>query len=244
MSIRQLRIERMGRVAYLPMLALQEARHQEVYAGFGPETLFLLEHYPVITLGKNAKRENVLYSEVELKQKEVELIATGRGGDVTYHGPGQIVGYFILTLGQGEQDIKGYVNRIEEILLRTLADFNIKAARTEGKRGVWVQNKKIGAIGVRVSRWVTMHGFALNITTDLKAFDLIVPCGLHDCGVTSFAQLGCMASIHKVEDRLIVNSGAVLGRNPYEASASALPQFYSSNQKIIVNNFINGTYHE
>lgn len=223
MLLKQLRVERMGCVAYAPMLALQEARHAEVAAGSGVETLFLLEHEPVVTLGKNADTEHVLLTPHELAQRGVDLVATGRGGDVTYHGPGQIVGYPILALGPGEQDIKGYVGRLEEVLIRTAADFGITAGRSEGQRGVWVGRDKIGAIGVRVARWTTLHGFALNVATDLSAFDVIVPCGLHDRGVTSFARLGHPVSLREVEDRLIVHAGEVLGRAPYEALASPLP---------------------
>ena len=223
--MKTLQVERMGRVAYGPMLALQEARHAAVADGAGPDTLFLLEHEPVVTLGKNAGAGNVLVSKVALAARGIELFATGRGGDVTYHGPGQIVGYPILRLGEGEQDIKGYVWKLEEILIRTVADFGVTAARVEGLRGIWVGNDKIGAIGVRIARWTTLHGFALNVTTDLDGFRLIVPCGIHDRGVTSLARLcSPVPGLRAVEDRIIVHASAVLGRATREAPASPLPQ--------------------
>ena len=208
----RLRVECMGRIAYGPMLALQEARHAAVADGSGPETLVLLEHEPVVTLGKNAGAEHVLASRAQLAARGIELFATSRGGDVTYHGPGQLVGYPILALGPGEQDIKRYVWRLEEILIRTVADFGVRAARVEGLRGLWVGNAKIGAIGVRIARWTTLHGFALNVSVSLDGFALIVPCGLHGKGVTSLArELGSAPELTAVADRVVVHAGAVLG---------------------------------
>lgn len=222
--MKQLYVERMGRVAYGPMLALQEARHAAVADGAGPETLFLLEHEPVVTLGKNAGADHVLVSAAALAARGVELVATGRGGDVTYHGPGQIVGYPILALGEGEQDIKGYVYKLEELLIRTVADFGVTASRVEGLRGIWVGNDKIGAIGVRIARWTTLHGFALNVATDLDGFALIVPCGIRDRGVTSLTRLcSPVPTLREVEDRIIVHASAVLGRATHEATPSPLP---------------------
>lgn len=222
--MKQLYVERMGRVAYGPMLALQEARHAAVADGAGPETLFLLEHEPVVTLGKNAGADHVLVSAAALAARGVELVATGRGGDVTYHGPGQIVGYPILALGEGEQDIKGYVYKLEELLIRTVADFGVTASRVEGLRGIWVGNDKIGAIGVRIARWTTLHGFALNVATDLDGFALIVPCGIRGRGVTSLTRLcSPVPSLREVEDRIIVHASAVLGRATHEATPSPLP---------------------
>jgi lipoate-protein ligase B len=222
--LKNLRVERMGRAPYGPMLALQEARHQAVADGVGPETLFLLEHEPVVTLGKNAGAEHVLVPQAALAARGIELFTTGRGGDVTYHGPGQIVGYPILSLGEGEQDIKGYVWKLEELLIRTVADFGVTAARVEGLRGIWVGNDKIGAIGVRIARWTTLHGFALNVTTDLDGFALIVPCGIRGRGVTSLARLcSPVPSLREVENRIIVHASAVLGRETREVAPSPLP---------------------
>lgn len=222
--MKSLQVERMGRVPYGPMLALQEERHRAVADGVGPETLFLLEHEPVVTLGKNAAGAHVLHPEPELARRGVELFATGRGGDVTYHGPGQIVGYPILALGEGEQDIKGYVYKLEEVLIRTVSDFGVSATRVDGLRGIWVGNDKIGAIGVRIARWTTLHGFALNVMTDLSGFALIVPCGLVGRGVTSLAQLrGSQApSLREVEDRIILHAGTIFGRSTSEAPPTPL----------------------
>ncbi len=222
--VKQLRVERMGRIAYGPMLALQEERHAAVADGPGPETLFLLEHEPVVTLGRNSGAEHVLVAPAELRRQGIELYETGRGGDVTYHGPGQIVGYPILALGEGEQDVKAYVWKLEELVIRTVADFGVKAGRVEGLRGIWVGNDKIGAIGVRIARWATMHGVALNVASALDGFRLIVPCGLHGRGVTSIAQVtGRAPSLREVEDRIIVHAGDVLGREVALAPPSRVP---------------------
>lgn len=222
--MKSLRIERMGRVPYGPMQTLQEQRHAAVADGQGEDTLFLLEHEPVITLGKNAGTEHVLVGRDELAARGVELYAVSRGGDVTYHGPGQLVGYPIVALGEGEQDIKGFVWKLEELVIRALADFDVRAGRVEGLRGIWVGNDKVAAVGVRIARWATMHGFALNVAERLDGFSLIVPCGLHGRGVTSIAKLtGRTPSLREVEDRIIVHAGEVLGREVHEVSPSKLP---------------------
>lgn len=196
-------VERCGQVSYEPMLALQEARHKAVSEG-APETLFLLEHDKVITLGKNGRDENLLFSKDDLAARGVELLRSSRGGDITYHGPGQLVVYPILRLQPHEQDLRKYVTKLEQIMIRTAADFGVKAGPVEGLRGIWVGNEKLGAIGVRMSRWVTMHGFALNISTDLSDFELIIPCGLKDRGVTSLQKLlSHPPSIQEVETRVI-----------------------------------------
>jgi lipoyl(octanoyl) transferase len=222
--VKSLRIERMGRVPYGPMLALQEGRHAAVADGQADDTLFLLEHEPVITLGKNAGAEHVLVSRDDLAARGVELFAASRGGDVTYHGPGQLVGYPVMALGAGEQDIKGFVWKLEELVIRVLSDFGVRAGRVEGLRGIWVGNDKVGAIGVRVARWTTMHGFALNVAAGLDGFHLIVPCGLHGRGVSSIARLtGRAPSLREVEDRIVAHAGAVLGRELEEAPPSPLP---------------------
>lgn len=221
---RLLRLERMGRIGYAPMLALQERRHDEVAEARADDTLFLLEHEAVITLGKNSGDGHVLASRELLAAAGVELFATSRGGDVTYHGPGQIVGYPILQLQEGERDIKHYVHRLEEILIRACADYDIRAERVEGLRGVWVGREKIGAIGVRIARWATLHGFALNVSPDLDAFRLIVPCGLRDKGVTSMAKLlGAAPPLTEVEERLAHHAGEVLDRRLLEVTPVLQP---------------------
>ncbi|MEK7703782.1 MAG: lipoyl(octanoyl) transferase LipB [Myxococcota bacterium] len=208
-----LRIEVMGRVPYRPMLALQEQRHAEVKAGVAEDTLFLLEHEPVLTTGKNRGAEHVLASMLTLAARGIEVVETSRGGDVTYHGPGQLVGYPIVKLRPGEQDIRRYVERLEEILIRTAADFGVLATRVEGLRGIWVGDSKLAAVGVRIAEWTTLHGFALNVEPQPDGFALIVPCGLHGRGVTSLAQLlGTAPCMEEVRTRVAHHAGAVLRR--------------------------------
>ena len=149
------------------------------------DQLLLLEHPPVITLGRSGDRGNLLASSQALEANGVRFYETTRGGDITYHGPGQIVGYPIVHLGEGHRDIRKYVTRLEEVLIRTVAEYGITAARLEGKRGIWVGSNKIAAIGVRIARWVTSHGWALNVSTNLDHFRLITPCGIRGMGVTS-----------------------------------------------------------
>jgi lipoyl(octanoyl) transferase len=149
------------------------------------DQLLLLEHPPVITLGRGGKLDNLLATPELLERSGVRFFETTRGGDITYHGPGQVVGYPILHLGEGNRDVRKYVSNLEEVLIRTVAHYGITAARVEGKRGIWVGNDKIAAIGVRIARWVTSHGWALNVSTNLDHFRLITPCGLHGTGVTS-----------------------------------------------------------
>jgi lipoyl(octanoyl) transferase len=158
-------------------------------AGRIPDTLLLLEHDPVFTLGRNARKENVLFPDEALRDKGFGVFETGRGGDVTYHGPGQLVGYPILELPLGRRDVHRYVRDLEEVMIRTCADYGIVAGRVGGRTGAWVGHEKVGAVGVRIARWVTSHGFALNVSLDLAPFDLIVPCGIRDGGVTSLARL-------------------------------------------------------
>ncbi len=153
------------------------------------DTLLLLEHDPVITMGRNARAENLLLSESLLHRRGVELFEAGRGGDVTYHGPGQVVGYPIVLLPVGRRDVHRYVRDLEEVMIRVCGEYGFVGRRIAGKTGVFVGEDKIGAIGVRISRWVTSHGFAFNVNTDLSGFDLIVPCGLRDQGVTSLLKL-------------------------------------------------------
>lgn len=153
------------------------------------DALFLLEHEPVVTLGRRADQSNIVVPRDALAARGIEVHETGRGGDVTYHGPGQIVGYPVIELGEGRRDVRRYVHDLEDVMIRVCAAHGIEAGRVDGMIGTWVDGKrKIGAIGVRLSRWVTSHGFALNVTTDLDGFQLIVPCGLRDKGVTSIAR--------------------------------------------------------
>ena len=182
--------------------ALVEQRKAEAIC----DQLLLVEHPPVLTLGVRGDggRSHILVDADALAAQGIGVFETGRGGDITYHGPGQIVGYPIINLKPGRCDVHRYVRDLEEVLIRAAADFGIVAGRVAGLTGVWVGDEKLAAIGVRISRWVTSHGFALNHTTDLSHFGLIVPCGIADRGVTSLAKLGCRASRAEIEDRLVV----------------------------------------
>jgi lipoyl(octanoyl) transferase len=179
----------LGRVSYDEGLRLQEQVVGERASGDGPDRLFLLEHPHVYTLGRGANAANVLASESELAEAGASLYRTGRGGDVTYHGPGQLVGYPVISLKPDRCDVHRYVRDLEEVLIRTVWEYGILATRIAGLTGIWVGHKKLAAIGVRISRWVTSHGFALNVATDLSYFGRIVPCGITDRGVTSLERL-------------------------------------------------------
>jgi lipoyl(octanoyl) transferase len=185
---RTLDVRRLGRVGYSESLALQAQLVEDRKAGRIGDTLLLLEHDPVFTLGRNARSENVLVPQDLLRARGFEVFDVGRGGDVTYHGPGQVVGYPILDLAPDRCDVHRYVRDLEEVLIRTCADHGVEAGRIRGLTGAWVGDRKVGAIGVRLSRWVTSHGFALNVSTDLAPFGLIVPCGIANRGVTTLEQ--------------------------------------------------------
>ena len=182
-------VRHLGRVPYAEGLQIQEQLVAERQAGRIVDVLLLLEHDPVFTMGRNAQAENVLLSKDALEAKGFQLFETGRGGDVTYHGPGQVIGYPILELPPDRRDVHRYVRDLEEVMIRACADYGVAATRIGGKTGVWVGTEKVGAIGVRIARWVTSHGFALNVANDLEPFALIVPCGIRDHGVTSLARL-------------------------------------------------------
>lgn len=183
----------LGLVGYAESWALQKRVVAARKAGSIEDVLILCEHPHVITLGRNGKREHLLASEQVLRQKGVEFFETSRGGDITYHGPGQIVGYPILDLGAIRRDVVWYVRMLEEAMIRATAEFAITAERVPAKTGIWVRRgnseEKLAAIGVHLSRWVTSHGFAYNVSTDLRFFDLIVPCGIADCKTTSLEKL-------------------------------------------------------
>jgi lipoyl(octanoyl) transferase len=182
-------VEQLGVVDYAEALDLQKEKVAQRQVGAIPDTLLLLEHPHVYTLGRNARRENLLVSVEWLASRGAQVFETDRGGDVTYHGPGQLVGYPILDLTQHRRDISWYMRSLEQILIYTARDFGIETGRSPDAPGVWVGNDKLAAMGVHLARWVTSHGFALNVNTDLRYFEWIVPCGLHDKGVTSLAKL-------------------------------------------------------
>lgn len=191
-----------GLIPYGDAFEMQRARRDAVERGEAPDTVFLLEHAPVITLGRKADAAHVLASPEELEDLGIALCPSDRGGDVTYHGPGQIVAYPILDLRRRRCSVQGYLRSLEEALLRLLAGYDIPAERMEGHTGVWVGEEKIAAVGVGIRQWVTFHGLALNVAPDWGHWSLIVPCGIRDRGLTSMERLlGHVPPMAEVMDR-------------------------------------------
>jgi lipoyl(octanoyl) transferase len=187
-------------------------------AGAVPDVLLFSEHPHVITLGRNGKREHLLAGNRLLAQMNVEFHPTDRGGDITYHGPGQVVGYPILDLTGHRRDVRWYVEQLEETMIRASADYGVPAKRVEGRHGIWVDTptgeEKLGALGVHLSRWVTSHGFAYNVSTDLRFFDLIVPCGISGRGATSLERLlGRAVDPAQARERLTSHFGEIFQRD-------------------------------
>ncbi|MGE3274484.1 MAG: lipoyl(octanoyl) transferase LipB [Vicinamibacterales bacterium] len=228
--MRPLDVRRLGLVPYGDALELQRALSDDRKAGRIPDTLLLLQHPHVLTLGVKGDggRSHVLATPKRLAELGVELFETGRGGDVTYHGPGQIVGYPVIDLNPDRRDVHKYVRDIEEVMIRVCAEFGVSAGRMPGMTGTWVPETpagpaKIGAIGVRISRWVTSHGFAFNVTTDLDYFKLIVPCGIAEHGVTSLAALtGQRPDLGAVEDLFVRHFADVFARDAVGAVSGAI----------------------
>lgn len=206
------------RVTYENGMAMQERlvalRQKERI----PDQFLLLEHPPVITLGRGGDQANLLGSPEELRAAGVRFYETTRGGDITYHGPGQLVGYPILHMGEGSRDVRKYVTKLEEVLIRALGSFGITGHRADGQRGVWVGERKIAAIGVRIARWVTSHGFALNVHPDLDHFRLITPCGIRGAGVTSMEQLLGPITISQLTPVLLTQFAEVFDRELHMAT--------------------------
>ena len=196
-------VRRLGLVPYEQAWALQRQLAEARRGGFAPDTLILLEHPHVYTIGRSGTRDHVYLSDRELIERGITCLAVDRGGDVTYHGPGQLVGYPIFDLGPAP-DVGRYLRNLEGSLIDVLADFGVSAGRLQGYTGVWIGDQKIAAIGVKVSQGITTHGFALNVSTDLSLFDHILPCGIPDKGVTSMAvQLGRAPAMGEVEEAVI-----------------------------------------
>ncbi len=236
----------LGLIGYEEAFALQKRIVAARKADAIGDVLLLCEHPHVITLGRSGKRENLLASERVLAQKGVEFHATNRGGDITYHGPGQIVGYPVIQLAAIRRDVVWYVRMLEEVMIRTCGDFGIVARREEGKTGAWIDPQKkdlpqraqssqslgsspgaaaekIGAIGVHISRWVTSHGFAFNVATDLRYFELIVPCGIAERKATSLEKvLGRAVKRNEAATKIVEHFGEVFGREPQQTTREEL----------------------
>ena len=224
---RPIEVRRLGVVPYADALKLQKHLVELRKANEIPDQLLLLEHPPVITLGVKTRndRSHVVATPETLKAEGVEVFESGRGGDVTYHGPGQLVGYPILDLRPDRCDVHQYVRDLEETLIRVAGEFGVTAERLPGLTGVWVGNEKLAAIGVRIARWITSHGFALNVSTNLAHFDLIVPCGIANKGVTSLGRLARRSvRMDEVADITAQAFVDVFGRSPVRPAISPLLQ--------------------
>ncbi len=204
----------LGLVHYKEAWDLQKDLHARRVSGEIPDTLLLLEHFPVITQGKSGRAENLLISENLLKARGIEFYKIERGGDVTFHGPGQLVGYPIFFLKERLAGLRSFVERIEMALIGALDDFGIKAGLKPKNIGVWINDKKIASIGIAVKRWVTFHGFALNVNNDLEYFKLIIPCGLKGVEMTSMAQiLNRILPMEEIKERVRKNFEKVFNRS-------------------------------
>ena len=213
--MRTIEVRRLGRLPYAEASELQRALVEERRADRVPDLLLLLEHPHVITLGVkvDASRTHLTATPEQLSSRQVDVHESGRGGDITYHGPGQIVGYPILDLRPDRCDVHRYVRDLEEVMIRAAGDFGLQAARIQGLTGAWLGADKVGAIGVRISRWITSHVFAFNVSTDLEYFKLIVPCGIPDGGVTSLSRaLGRDVAMVEAETSLVRHFGEVFDR--------------------------------
>jgi lipoyl(octanoyl) transferase len=215
MNVRKLLVQRLGLVDYQSGLTIQKETELAVKTGTQPDTLLLLEHPHTLTIGRRGDSSSILLNEDELSSRNVTLFETNRGGKVTYHGLGQVVGYPIINLSPQREDVHRYVRDLEEVLIRTLADFGIDAFRIEGLTGVHTQRGKVAAIGVHIARWITTHGFALNVNTDLSYFDLIIACEGEP--VTSMEELlGRETDLSAVEDRIVVHFADVFAMEDVE----------------------------
>jgi len=212
--LRIMRLE--GFRPYAATWDLQREIHAERVGDSCTDTLVLLEHEPVVTIGRNAGVGGLLVPEALLRARGIDLVRTDRGGDITYHGPGQLIGYPIVDLKGLHNDVHRFLREIEEGLIRAIARWGIRAGRNPGKTGVWVGDQKIASIGLRASHWVTMHGFALNVTTDLSPFDLIVPCGITGCRMTSMERLlgGAKPAVREVGAAVADELSRLWGRTP------------------------------
>ncbi len=229
----------LGLTPYRAAWELQKRVAAARKAGAVPDVLLLCEHPHVVTLGRNGKPEHLRASPHLLRQMNVEFVSTDRGGDITYHGPGQLVGYPILNLAAIRRDVVWYVRQLEEAMIRATAAFGIAATRLPGKTGVWVQGaggeeEKLAAIGVHISRWVTSHGFAYNVAADLRYFDLIVPCGIPDKRPTSLERLlGRPVRLAEVAPRVVAALGEVFGREMRWATRDELEEQLRAHESLV-----------
>ena len=232
----------LGLLPYAPACELQRQLVEARKANAIPDVLLFCEHPHVITLGRNGKREHLRASDRLLEQMRVEFHATDRGGDITYHGPGQIVGYPVLDLADHRRDIRWYVEQLEETMIRATADYEIRARRVPGKHGIWVRSpngpvtaeEKLAALGVHLSRWVTSHGFAYNVSTDLRYFDLIVPCGIQDARSTSLERiLGRAVETTEAKGRLSAHFADVFGYSLKSVSCEELDATLGSRRRVV-----------
>ena len=217
--LRSCAVRRLGRIGFAEAFELQQDLVERRKRGEIPDQLLILEHPHVVTMGRNGHDQNLLAAPELLERAGIAFHRTDRGGDVTYHGPGQIVGYPIFDLREWKRDVVAYVRGIERVLIEALAEFGIEACRIEGATGVWTPQGKVAAIGVHISRWVASHGFALNVETDLNYFRYIVPCGLTK-PVTSVRDLGCRASRDEVAAALERSFGLVFEREMENAQVA------------------------
>ena len=226
----------LGVIPYLAAWELQQRLVEARKTNAIPDVLLLCEHPHVITLGRNGKREHLRAGDRLLAQMSVEFHPSDRGGDITYHGPGQIVGYPILDLARHRRDVRWYVAQLEEVMIRASADFGIKARRVEGRHGVWVDTasgeEKLGALGVHLSRWVTSHGFAYNVSTDLRYFDLIIPCGIAGARATSLERvLAGPADMAAARARVAEHFAKLFGRDLLQTTRDELSACVTTTEK-------------
>lgn len=217
-------VEHLGRIDYARALELQKQRIAQRKAGEIPDTLLLLEHPHVYTFGRNARRENLLAAPEKLAKIGADVYETDRGGDVTYHGPGQLVGYPIFDLTQHRRDVALFMRSLEEVFIGVAAEYGLTAVRIPKLTGVWVGNEKLVAMGIHISRWITSHGFAFNIGADLRYFEWIIPCGIRDKGVTSLEKaLGRPVPVEDAAARVVRHFGKVFAMEMVRTLESFVP---------------------
>ncbi len=205
-----LEVENLGVIDYLTAWGLQKDYFKGLYNGESREKLLLLEHPHTYTFGKSGDKNNLLLSEKELNEKGIKVYDVDRGGDVTYHGPGQLVAYSIINLRKWKTDVNEYLRALEEVVIGTCSEFGLNAERLRGYTGVWIENRKICAIGAKVTNWITMHGFALNVNTDLSFFKGIIPCGIKSKEVTSMKkELGFALDMEQVKKKVAKNFASI-----------------------------------